>query len=1058
MQMKMAEMKTQKKCISFLGLIITFALWWVTGGILMAQTSAKQITGTVTDITGVPLPGVAVMIKNSTVGTITDIDGNFSLIATEGAETIVFSFMGFKTQELSIAGKNFFKVSMQDDAITMDEVVVVGYGTQKKATLTGAITNVGTKELLQSSQANVSNALVGRLSGLLSVQSSGEPGKDQSTLRIRGIGTFVNEDGVDLQGPLVMVDGIETPNFNVIDPNEIETVSILKDASATAVYGVRGANGVILITTKRGTISKPKVSVSTSFALTGFTDLRKNMNAYDWACSFNEALYYDSYLTGTKYEPRFDTQELIKFKDGSDPLFYPDTDWYGMLFKDYSYQSQHNININGGTEKVKYFLSLGYFDQNGMYNNTQMLDGYDAQVKYKRYNFRSNFDFQITKGLNLQLNISNQLDDRNAPEIPAEHLVSNAGAQTPTSGPGIWEGKLINNLPGRYDFIENPIKSLVMSPKIQEFRNQFNVSGRLNYKLDFIAKGLSAHAMLSYQNYYNEYRRITKTGRTYDAYFDEETQSPVILPVGEETRFAYGVSHGKNRKVYIEAGFDYSRSFGNHTVGALLLYNQSKYFDPGLAFVVPNGYQGVVGRVTYDYKSKYLLEFNMGYNGTENFAPKKRFGFFPAYSLGWVLSEEEFFPENKAVSYVKIRGSYGEVGNDKIGGERFLYRPTAYVYDPTSDTHDPINAAWYWGTYGKDWGRYNSVSEGKIGNPDLTWERAAKMNVGVNINFWNDRIALTADWFRENRTQILTNQNTAPAIVGANLPAYNMGEMKNGGFDGEIMFRDRIRSFGYWVKGVFTFARNEIVFMDEVKQPYEYLQRTGKRYNQYFGYVVEGFYNTWEEVNDVNRPVYAWQNNKLQPGDFKYKDVNGDGLINEFDQVPLGYSDFPEIAYGISFGGDYRGFDFSVLFQGAENVSFRASKKSTRGFQEEGGAVDYLKDYSWTQERYESGAEIRFPHLSSSGQVINYLPNSVWIEDASYLRLKNIEIGYTFRGKGLKTYLGLESARLYVNANNIYTWKKLFPGEDPEIPTYNDGNYEPYPLMRNVNFGLNINF
>jgi len=1017
------------------------------------ETALPKISGTVVDSNGNPLQGVVVKVKENTA-TVTGCDdkGKFNLSIPNNAKTLVFTFLGFKDQEILIGRNKIFKVVLEDASVDLEDFVVVGYGTQRKATLTGAITNVGTKELLQSSQANVSNALVGRLSGLLAVQNSGEPGKDASTLRIRGIGTFAGS-----QDPLVMVDGVETPNYNTIDANEIETISILKDASATAVYGVRGANGVILITTKRGTVSKPKVSFSSTLAITSFTDLRKNMDAYDWAKGFNDALYYDGYLTG-KYGARYTDEELVKFRDHTDPLFYPDTDWYSLLLKKNSSQSQNNINISGGTEKVKYFMSLGYFNQDGMYNNSGMLNGYDSQVTYKRYNYRSNFDFQVTKKLSVSLNISNQLDDRKAPEWPAEGLIANCAAQTPTSGPGIWEGKLIENLPGRYTFAQNPVISLVMSPKIQNFQNQFNLSTRINYKLDDITKGLSTHFNISYQNYYNEYKRLTKSGRTYTALFDEVTQQGVILPTGEETTFGYGVSYGKNRKIYLEGGLDYARTFGDHSITGLLLYNQSKYYDPGLLYSVPNGYQGLVGRITYNYQSKYLAEFDAGYNGTENFAPGKRFGFFPAYSLGWVVTEESFMPKNDVVSYLKVRGSYGEVGNDKIGGERFLYRPTAYVYDATGDNAGAsLNPAQYWGTYGQDMTRFNSVSEGKIGNPNLTWERSAKSDIGVDIKLWKDKISITADYFNEHRTKILTNQNTSPIIVGANLPAYNMGEMNNHGVDGEINFREHLGEFNYWLKGIFTFARNNIIFMDEVPQPYAYLQRTGKSYNQNFGYIAEGFYNTWEEVNDVNRPVYEFQNNKLQPGDFKYKDVNGDGLINSFDQVPLGYSSFPEISYGFSFGGDYKGFDFSVLFQGSSNVSHIASKKSNRGFQEEGGCVSYLGDYSWTQERYESGADIRFPHLSSTGQVSNYMANSVWIEDASYLRLKNVEIGYTLNGRFLKK-IGIQSTRLYINGTNLLTWDHLLPGEDPEVPTYNDGNYEPYPIMRNVNFGLNIGF
>jgi TonB-linked SusC/RagA family outer membrane protein len=1052
--------KRKKK--SFSGFVAVLSVFLMTGilpaGSQTAMKNTVRINGKVSELSGSPLPGVTVVVKERpATGAVTDADGQFTVSIPEDAQTLVFSHIGFNKKEILIGNRSVFDIILDEMATDIEEIVVVGYGKQKKATLTGAVTNVGTNELIRASQANVSNALVGRLSGLIAMQTSGEPGKDQATLRIRGVGTFASAGGVDLQGPLIMVDGIEMPRYNNIDPYEIENVSILKDASATAVYGVRGANGVILITTKRGTVSRPGISYSGNVAITGFTNLRKNMNAYDWARSFNEALSYDSYLDG-RYEPRFTEEELVKFRDHTDPLFYPDTDWYSLLFRDRACQTQHNININGGTEKVKYFISAGYFSQNGMYNNTRLLAGYDTQVKYDRYSFRTNFDFEVTRGLSLALNISNQLDERRAPAIPAENLIADAAAQTPTSGPGIWEGKIINNLPGRYSFTENSIAKLVMNPKNEDFQNQFNLSTRLDYKLGFITEGLSARATVSCQNYYSQRKIISKSGLTYNAMLDPATNRAAIIPVGEETPFTISTSHDKNRTVYVETGFDCARTFGHHTVTGLVLYNQRKYYAPGLLFAVPNGYQGIAGRITCNYDNRYLAEFNMGYNGTENFAPGKRFAFFPAYSLGWVVTEEKFFPENSPVSFLKLRGSYGEVGNDLIGGDRFLYRPTAYTYGPGDDSTDGTNPAWYWGVYGSDMQRYNSVNEGKIGNPNLTWERAAKMNIGIDLHLWENKIAITADLFKERRKQILTNQNTNPVITGANMPAYNMGEMENGGFDGEITFRDNAGKLNYWVKGIYTFAKNKIIFMDEVPQPYDYLYKTGRRYNQYFGLIAEGFYNTWDEVNDTNRPVYEWNNNKIQPGDVKYKDVNEDGKINSFDMLPIGYSDFPEITYGFSLGGEFHGFDFSILFQGADHVSFRASKKSSRGFQEQGGAVDYLKDYSWTQERYESGARIRFPHLSSSAsQVANYQSSTLWVEDARYLRLKNVEAGYTFKG-GILEKTGIQSARVYVNGVNLYTWHHLFPGENPEIPTYSDGNYEPYPIMRNVNFGMNINF
>jgi TonB-linked SusC/RagA family outer membrane protein len=1036
-------------------ILLFFILFRTSAFPLMSQQTAS-VSGMVTDSSGETLPGVSVSVKGENIGTITGVDGKFTLNIPRNKAILIFSCMGYQTQEVSFAGKSYLAITLSEHEIGLEEVVVVGYGVQKKETVTGAISSVKTRELLQSSQANISNALVGRLSGLAAVQKSGEPGKDQATIRVRGIGSFAsNGGGVDLQAPLIMVDGIETPNYNSIDPNEIENVTVLKDASATAVYGVRGANGVILITTKRGIAEKPKVSASANYAIQNFANLRKAMSSYDWARSFNEAVSYDGYITGN-YIPKFTDEELVKYRDHTDPVFYPDTDWNKVMFKNYTHQSQYNVNITGGTEKVKYFVSLGYFNQNGMYNNTGLLEGYDTQVDYNRYNFRANFDFQVTKDFSLVFNISDQLQDRKAPAADSEYIIANAFSHPPTSGPGVIDGKIINNLPGRFNFTDNPLYGLVVgSGHLNEYKNQLNGSVRADYQLRTITQGLSAHVMVSYQNYNMHTIRYTKSMVTYDA--QESAAGPVFIPRGADGAFGVNDYFGKNRKVYMEGGFDYLRKFRQHTIGGLLLYNQSKYFDPGLAYLIPNGYQGIVGRITYRYADKYLAEFNAGWNGTENFAPDKRFGFFPAYSLGWILSNEKFFPENGLVSFLKIRGSYGQVGNDKIGGERFLYRPTAYLFHSGDDVYGVQNS-YNFGTVGLNYTNYTTSSEGKIGNPDLTWERAEKMNIGADANFWKDKIRLTFDLFRELRKNILTTKNTTPIIVGADMPAYNMGEMKNSGWDGEINFRDKIKDFNYWFKGIYTYAHNEILYMDEVNPSEPYLRKTGQRFNQYFGFIADGFYNTWEEVNDPNRPVSTFQNNRIQPGDVKYKDVNGDGYINSFDMVPIGYSDFPEITYGFSFGGDYRGFDFSVLFQGSERVSFRASKKSNRGFQEDGSAVDYLKDYSWTPERYANGETILFPHLSSNAaQQHNYQPSTLWIRDASYIRLKNTEIGYSFTGKSIKK-MGLSSLRIYANGTNLHTWHHLFPGEDPEIPTYNDGNYEPYPIIRTINFGLNLTF
>ena len=1014
--------------------------------------SAQQkltIQGSVIDGNGQPLPGVTIVIKGTTLGIVSDSDGKFKISVPANAKILVFSFVGMKSQEITVGNQTTINVTLYEETIGLEEVIAIGYGVQKKATVTGAIASIASAKLLQSPVSNISNAMVGRVSGLLSTQASGAPGQDQSTLRIRGVGTFSG-----ITDPLVMVDGIESTNYNSIDPNEIESISVLKDASATAVYGVRGANGVVLITTKRGALGKPQVSYTSQFALTRFAEMRQYAGSYEYAQGFNTALQYDSYLTGA-YTPAYNDVSIQHYKTNDSPLFFPNTDWIGLTFKPSSLQQQHNLNISGGTETVKYFVSLGYFQQGSLFNQNTYDPGYKAENKYNRYNFRSNFDINITKRLTAKINISSQIGEMKglmgsagAVTNNVGYIMSNVFMNPPTLSPGVWQGKLVN-LVGSVTGLNlgNPLMQIYGNGTIKEYTNVLNGTIRLKYDLDFITKGFSTQGQISYQNYSYVSTTFSKVPVQYNAIITGP-DTYILVPTNPESPFSGGETYQKRRMIDAQFGLDYLRKFGSHTISGMLLYNQRKLFDPTLSYVVPSGYQGIVGRVTYDFKGRYLAEFNFGYNGTENFDSGKRFGYFPAYSVGWVASEESFFPKNKVLTYLKLRGSYGEVGNDRIGGARFLYRPTSYGYSGTYN----------FGEVGSTFNAYSRSNEGALGNPSLTWERSKKLDIGLDFTLWKDKFRIIVDYFDERRDNILANKGTTPDLFGATLPAYNLGKMKNGGFDGEINYNNKVGNFNYWLKGVFTLTHNLIEFQDEVVQTYPYQYRTGQRYGQTFGLLVEGIYNTWQEVNDVNRPVSSYVSNKLQPGDFKYKDVNGDGIINSFDQIPLGYSAFPEQAFGFSFGGDFRRFDFSVLFQGSGKYTHSASKKFNRGFQESGSTLSYLLDRSWTWQKYEAGITSDFPHLSSSSsQTNNYNSNSFWLENATYVRLKNIEIGYTLSPKALKQ-IGISSVRFYANGSNIYTWSKLLPGEDPEIPTYSDGNNEPYPLTMTFNGGINVKF
>jgi TonB-linked SusC/RagA family outer membrane protein len=1013
-----------------------------------------QVSGLVTDENNQPLAGVTISEKNTGKTISTDENGIFSITVENENAVLVVTYVGRYSKEIMVGNQKQINISLLALNNSIDDVVVVGYGTQKKVTNTGAQSSMAGKLLVQSPAANISNSLVGRLPGLFASQASGEPGNDQSTLRIRGVGTFNGS-----QEPLVLVDGIQVDNYNNIDPNEIENITILKDASSTAVYGIRGANGVLIITTKRGVVGPAKVSYTFNEAINSFTAVRSQMNSADYAVSFNKALEGDSYISGSIYTPRYSESDIAKYKSGEDPIFYSNTDWFKLILKKASTQQQHNLNISGGTNKVRYAISLGTFSQAGLFNNTNLSPDYDAQIKFRRYNFRSNLNFTITKRFRAAIDISSQTESRTGNALDSRTVIDFINSGNPTLGPGILNNKLVVLKSGE----GTPAQLLYQAGYKRDYRNFLNGSIRLDHDLDFITKGLTTHAIISYQNFNNQIftnskpfaNNVPGNAITY-LLLKLQSGETVYLPQTTDAQYDFSEGINKNRRTTAEFAVDYKRKFGDHNVSALLLYNQQKTINPGFAFLVPSGYQSVVGRATYDYKNRYLAEVNMAYNGTENFAPGNRFGLFPAYSLGWIASEESFFPTNNVLTFLKFRGSYGEVGNDQIGSDfltssnRFLYRPTAWLFSGGSR----------FGEVGSTYNQLGGVVEGRSSNPNLTWERAVKTNVGAEMSFWNKKIMLSVDLFKEKRDNILANKQTVPGIVGVNIPPENLGKMQNKGFEFDLGLNNNIGLFNYQVKANYSFARNKILFQDEIPPTYAYQSRTGTRYGQYFGLVDEGLFNTWNEVNDTKRPVYEWNTNRIQPGDIRFKDVNGDGKINDFDQVAIGYSNIPEITYGFSLYGEYKGLSLSVLFQGVGNVSLNYTRRFNQAFfdQSPAGAVDYLIE-SWTPERYAAGLPIKFPRFSvgnGTGTQNNYRQSTFFLADASYLRLKNIEFGYNITGKIFKK-AGLNSARIFANANNLFTWSKTYKGADPESPP-TTVNAEQYPLVKTVNMGVNINF
>ncbi len=1017
-------------------------------GNTLSPSDKNKLSGIVRDITGEPIIGASVFVKGTKIGTITNVDGEFSLDVPANS-TLMVSYIGFATREIPVKNHSNLKITLDEDAAhNLNEVVVVGYGTQKKASVTGAIASVTTKDLVQTPQANISNMLVGKMPGLIAMQRSGAPGEDNSTLLIRGVSTFS-----DNTAPLVMIDGVERPNYNGLDPNEIESVSILKDASATAIYGVRGANGVILITTRKGQRGKPHLSYSGNVAVQSPTALPHYLNSAQYCEMYNEALKNDAYTKGTSYVPRFTDEDIKLYRDGTDPIMHPSTDWVGTFLRKASMRTQHNFNISGGTDRVKYFISAGVFNQGGMYKYTKIDRHHDVNASDTRYNFRSNLDFNITQDFRATVQLSSQINNIRTPGLGNSNLWKEISWATPLGTPGMVDGKLVR-LENTIDD-ENPWQALLNNGYNDINANTINTTLRFEYDLSrLLLKGLSIHASTSYDSYYNSKRFSVKTMQTFVPKRDPSDPTKIVLvPQNEASTWGGGFEYDKNRKVYFEAGLHYDGTFGKHQTTVLLLYNQSKYYSPKLAYHVPNAYQGIVGRITYDYANRYLAEFNMGYNGTENFASGRRFGFFPAVSAGWVISEEPFFPKNNWVVYTKLRATYGEVGNDKIGGDRFLYLPS--VYGSTSgelsgynfgSSSDPVYS--------------QMIEEKRLGNPFLTWEKARKLNIGADMNFLKNHLTVSFDYFKERRNNILSNRNSAPMLIGASLPAYNMGEMENSGFELDVNYRNNFRDFNYWGRFNYSFARNKILFQDEVPEKYAYQMRTGRRVGQFFGLLFDGFYNSWEEINALDRPVSSWNGNRLQPGDMRYVDVNKDGKIDMYDMVPIGYSPTPEIIYGFSAGFSWRGFDCSALFQGASHVSIKYFGRALWPFINAHNSAKTLILERWTQERYERGEPISFPRLSMSPSRDtdnNYQDSNFWIRNADYLRLKNVEIGYTFR-KGQLKVLGLESLRLYVSGTNLFTWTNVID-LDPEAPSKGGATeINTYPLQKIYNVGINIQF
>lgn len=1029
------------------------------------QPQSVKVTGTVTSQEeGEPLPGVTILQKgNKNNGTITDPDGRYTIEVPQN-DSLIFSFVGYQETTVAINGRSQINVAMVSKIEEIEEVVVVGYGRQSRITTTGSISSVNADEIEKASAPTIGEALAGKAPGLSTIQTTGQPGESDPEIFLRGVGTMNNTN------PLIIIDGVpnEIREFMQLNPANIANISILKDASATAVYGVRGANGVIIVDTKRGKTGETKIQANASYGYQQPTQMLEFANSYQWAKAYNQALINDN--RESELIPQF---HIEHYRKQDEPLLYPDHDWVEEAIDNAAMQTQSNLNISGGTERVKYFTSVGYFRQDGL------LKQYGDNMQnygYNRFNIGSNVDIKVTPTTDIALNTRARIGNRKLPhgDHPDRRWQRLYDA-TPMATAGYIDGKFISFPATHLNYARevNFLEDLYGGAYDKRTENRLNLNLDIRQKLEAISpvlKGLQFRAKGGYRSGFNEniQARIGDYER-YEAMYNTLSANPnpalpdsavILNKISDRniTNWYYG--YNANRYIYWETGFDYQRSFGQHNVGGLVLYNQNKDYYPNLAYGnIATGNVGFVGRMSYNYNKQYMLEVNLGYNGSENFAKDQRFGFFPSISGGWVISKEKFMQSIEFIDRLKIRASYGIVGSDQAGRRaRFIY--LGDVYNRDVDKY-----------YGYNFGNQipdfkPGVNEASIGNEEVTWETAEKQNFGIDISIF-DQLTFNLDYFHEYRSDILMYRNSDPEWLAMDLPAVNIGEVENQGFEIQTTWEKSIGDFYFRVNGNISRAINEVIFMDEIPPLEPYQSFTGHPLGSQFGYVWEGFYSEEEAqvieneraAEDINPEDYTYPIpeivSEIGPGDMKYKDLNNDNIINDADQKVYGYPERPQIIGGINLDFAFKGFDLSVGLQGASEVSRNLRNPVLQNF---GGTDDrslFLPNYEgyWTPERAENGTA-EWPRLTFQNATYNVLHSTWRNRDASYIRMKRIELGYSFDNYDL-SFAGIKSLRIYLRGNNLFTLKKEeMKWIDPER---NPSQME-YPLVKFYAAGLNLSF
>ena len=1021
-----------------------FILFWMSCCIVFNALAQEQlnISGTVTDAAGEALIGVSVTVKDAKgLGTITNIDGKYN-IKIQQYQTLVFSYIGYKPVSVLVKGdKKVIDVQMSEEKTNaIDEVVVTGLGTQKKLTVTGAITNVDVSQMKQFPSSNFTNALAGNVPGIIAMQSSGQPGKSTSRFWVRGISTF----GASASA-MILVDGFERNNIDDLNIEDIESFSVLKDASATAIYGSKGANGVILITTKHGKAGKININVKGEASYNTRTITPKFIDAPTYANLLNEA------RVTRNLAPQYQPEELALIRSGLDPDFYPNVDWSKLLLKNGAMSYRADLSMSGGGNTARYFVSLSYVEDQGMYNTDETLrKKYDTNANYKRWNYRMNVDIDVTPTTIIKLGVSGNLNKRNSPGLGDQYLWSELFGFNALSSPVLYSNGYVPAY-GNNVHQMNPWVSSTRTGYNEEWDNNIQTNVTVDQKLDFITKGLSFTGRFGYDTYNSNHIYYRLWPAMYRANSRDSQGNIIWDKLFEETSMSQTSGGDGSRHEFLEALLRWDRTFDKlHNFSAVSRFTQderiqTRNIGTDIKNSVSKRNQGLAGQLTYNYALRYFIDFNFGYNGSENFADHHRYGFFPAFSLAWNVAEEPLV--KKALPWLnmfKLRYSWGKVGNDNMG--RFPY---LYTLDYTP------NIGYNWGSNLSS-GTIPGIHYTQMASPNVTWEVARKTDFGFDFVAFDNKFSLTMDYFHEKRTGIFIQRMFLPDITGLeSYPWANVGAVKSQGFDGNFQYKDHIGEINWTVRGNITYSKNTILERDEENNVYAYQYGKGYRVNQQRGLIALGLFRDYDDIR--NSPKQSW--GTVQPGDIKYKDVNGDGIVDDGDRVAIGATDTPSLIYGLGASVSWRGFDLNLHFQGAGKYTFLINSGAVNAFRDGrwGNILQGITDNRWISSDISGTKETEnpnapYPRLSYGYNLNNQQSSSFWLRNGRFLRLKNLDIGYTLP-KPMVNTIHLESVRIYISGQNLITWSP-FKLWDPELDSRQRGQI--YPITRSFTAGIQI--